>query len=491
MKSYCIEMKEILTITFSILLSIHIFAQGWSEPKNISNMEGVDRQPEIAVDKNGTIHCVWSHDVSGTNFTKIFYSFSEDDGLTWSEPYDVSQNDDKRMESPRIVADSNNKLYLSYGHNTGNYYKDVIVMQTCEDGVWSDYDTISGGQMGVVRNFLEIDHQNRLYAFWYYGETTYYRYYENGIWSNLYNANIGTGGKPFIMESVADDNNVMHCLFMFYYDGQSNDSAKVAYRKLMPDNTWSSIEILSSPTSNANRSIGIDIDSTDMPHVAYREITPWGPAPQPDTTVYRFKEGDSWSSPEILVTDPLNQKILIDENNKPNVFNSEKLEGDSSMLVHYFKEYAWWESVVVLESMYGVVSYSIENKFDKIYCVLTNPYQDDFFNVDIYFTKTDILTYDYHYPYCKIYDLKLYPNPFKNELNINFNTDRYESVSAKIYDYSGKLIKIILNSKIKPGKHKFSWGGTDNYGRKVSNGNYIIRIKAGRRIVSRPITFIH
>lgn len=477
----------LFSITF-FLSPFYLLSQTWSEPINISNMEGVDSQPDITVDKDGVIHCVWKHIVE-TNYKKIFYSKSEDDGLTWTEPYDVSQNNEKWMGMPKIVADTNNKLYLTYQHNIGNYYNTVNVLQTFENGVWSEYDTITGGQLGVVDNFLAIDNNNRLYAFWYWGQTTFYRSFENGEWSEIYNANVGSEGKPFIMDVVADKNNDMHCLFMFWYNWQTSDSAKVTYSKLTPDNTWSELEVLSSPTRNANRTIGIDVDTANFPHIAYREVTPWEPAPKHDTTIYRYKNGNTWSSPEVLVTDPFAQDILIDENNKPNVFDVEKLEGDSCMLVHHYKEYSWWESIVVTESAYASIQYSTVDFNNSLFCSFLKPLPDNYHNSEIHFVKSNLLTKTENQSRKEIFNVHIYPNPFKKHVNILFKINETKTITVKIYNYNGELIKTLMNSKISHEQHQLIWDGTDNNGNIVSSGQYLLRIRAGQRITSRPITF--
>ncbi|PLW97070.1 MAG: hypothetical protein C0593_09455, partial [Marinilabiliales bacterium] len=83
--------KAISTICFCII-SIIGYSQVWTEPVNISNMEGVDQLPKIVSDNESRIHCVWTNMIEYGVFTKIYYSNSDSNGLTWSEPFDISQN---------------------------------------------------------------------------------------------------------------------------------------------------------------------------------------------------------------------------------------------------------------------------------------------------------------------------------------------------------------------------------------------------------------
>lgn len=462
------------------------FSQTWSEPINISNMEGVDSQPNITIDKDGIIHCVWVHEM-GTNYRKIYYSKSDDDGLSWTEPYDVSQNNEKWMGTPKIVADTNNKLYLTYQHNVGNYYKTVNVMRTCEDGVWSSYDTITAMQLGVVKNFLAIDNNNRLYAFWYWGQTTYYRYFENGNWSNCWEVYNDNGDIILIRDLKCDLTNVLHCVFSYLKNGLPSDSTLVSY-STFENNAWSDMEFIGGPTISAY-SYGIDTDTLNYPHVAFRELIPNLPAPVQDSTVYIHKSSLGWSDMEVLATDPFRQKILIDENNKPNVFDIEKLYVDSSMLIHHFKEYSWWESIIVDKSPNASIQYSIGNYNSMLIVVYNKPIEDN--ASEIMFSKTDILTKSIKSKSHQNLIVKIFPNPFELKLNIQFKVENNERVTIMIYDYNGKLIKTLLNRKISIGDYQLSWDGTDKNGNKIPKGNYLLRLIVGKRIISRPIVFVN
>ncbi len=88
-------------------------------------MEGKDQLPDFCLDNNGVIHCVWVH-VYETNFSKIFYCKSYDDGLTWTIAEDISFNDEKRLSQPHIVCDSQNNLHITYDYGTDNPYETMV-----------------------------------------------------------------------------------------------------------------------------------------------------------------------------------------------------------------------------------------------------------------------------------------------------------------------------------------------------------------------------
>ncbi len=67
-----------------------------------------------------------------------------------------------------------------------------------------------------------------------------------------------------------------------------------------------------------------------------------------------------------------------------------------------------------------------------------------------------------------------YPNPFNPETNIRFDLNENSFVSLKIYDINGKLVEVLTESNLKPGKYEIKFNGS-----KLSSGIYIINLSAG------------
>ena len=96
-----------------LFLSLTLPAQTWTNPVNISpNMPGLDNQPDLCIDKSGTLHGVFTHKLE-SNWRKIYYSKSTDDGQTWTTPEDISLNPDISLMNPHIVSDTSNILYVT------------------------------------------------------------------------------------------------------------------------------------------------------------------------------------------------------------------------------------------------------------------------------------------------------------------------------------------------------------------------------------------
>jgi len=75
------------------------------------------------------------------------------------------------------------------------------------------------------------------------------------------------------------------------------------------------------------------------------------------------------------------------------------------------------------------------------------------------------------------YDLKVYPNPFSDQLYIEFNNTIQNWVNIEIYDIDGRMISSSRNSVIPNAMNRITWDGTDKSGRKVCDGLYAILLR--------------
>jgi len=72
-----------------------------------------------------------------------------------------------------------------------------------------------------------------------------------------------------------------------------------------------------------------------------------------------------------------------------------------------------------------------------------------------------------------------YPNPFNPTTTIRFAVNKSASVSLKIYDQLGRLVKEILKEERNPGIHLVAWDGKNNNGNPVSSGIYYFQLTDG------------
>lgn len=78
----------------------------------------------------------------------------------------------------------------------------------------------------------------------------------------------------------------------------------------------------------------------------------------------------------------------------------------------------------------------------------------------------------------------VYPNPFNNQVNIEFTQALAEKISISIYNEQGQLIRRWLDGTLVPeGKYRIIWDGKNSGGAKVSPGTYFYAIRAASGLV--------
>ena len=86
-----------------------------------------------------------------------------------------------------------------------------------------------------------------------------------------------------------------------------------------------------------------------------------------------------------------------------------------------------------------------------------------------------------------------YPNPFNMQTAIKYAVparDGSQKVSLKIYSIRGRLLRTLFEGAVEPGEHTANWDGTDDTGRTVSTGIYVVRFKSHSFSKSMKITVI-
>jgi hypothetical protein len=71
------------------------------------------------------------------------------------------------------------------------------------------------------------------------------------------------------------------------------------------------------------------------------------------------------------------------------------------------------------------------------------------------------------------------PNPFNPSTTIRFRLPEATSVTLKIYDVTGRTLRLLQRGVLPAGEHGIQWDGRDAGGRLVSSGVYLYAITAG------------
>lgn len=81
--------------------------------------------------------------------------------------------------------------------------------------------------------------------------------------------------------------------------------------------------------------------------------------------------------------------------------------------------------------------------------------------------------------------LSVYPNPYVDVLNIDFEVNRKSNITIEIYDQNGTLINVLINKNYPPGKHVVKWEGESVSNLNLSGGIYYCVLRSGTTKISR------
>lgn len=71
-----------------------------------------------------------------------------------------------------------------------------------------------------------------------------------------------------------------------------------------------------------------------------------------------------------------------------------------------------------------------------------------------------------------------FPNPFNPTTTIRFALPEDATVSLRIYNIHGQLVRTLANGSFSAGSHNFTWDGTDENGLKVVSGMYFYQLQS-------------
>jgi hypothetical protein len=71
-----------------------------------------------------------------------------------------------------------------------------------------------------------------------------------------------------------------------------------------------------------------------------------------------------------------------------------------------------------------------------------------------------------------------FPSPFRGSTRIGFGLPEASSVSLRVFDVTGRLVRVLRDGPMDPGRHTVGWDGRDSHGRAVAAGVYFYRFDA-------------
>lgn len=86
------------------------------------------------------------------------------------------------------------------------------------------------------------------------------------------------------------------------------------------------------------------------------------------------------------------------------------------------------------------------------------------------------------------YNIKLFPNPVKNILNISYQLKEMDIISMEIADVNGRVLKKWKMNKQNPGRYNYTWVLNENNNLNLWTGIYFLRFSTSKK--SESIMFL-
>jgi choice-of-anchor B domain-containing protein len=83
-----------------------------------------------------------------------------------------------------------------------------------------------------------------------------------------------------------------------------------------------------------------------------------------------------------------------------------------------------------------------------------------------------------------------YPNPFNPSTTIQYSLPNAGTVDLMIYDLMGREVRSLVNAFMKTGTQSVIWDAKDDYGKPVSSGVYIYRLKTKEQMFSKKLILL-
>ena len=154
-------------------------------------------------------------------------------------------------------------------------------------------------------------------------------------------------------------------------------------------------------------------------------------------------------------------------------------------------------SVVEIDT-YKYVWYSYDERYPLVSVVVTEQrfsngetklIQESFINDRVYTCADDNILANVKENDNSLFNYSVFPNPFKNDINISYQLNKDFVVTVGIYDVIGKRIKdVVLNEKQNQGLYTYTIGASDIG---LLPGMYFVKFEIGNKVFTEKIIRSH
>lgn len=87
-----------------------------------------------------------------------------------------------------------------------------------------------------------------------------------------------------------------------------------------------------------------------------------------------------------------------------------------------------------------------------------------------------------------------HPNPFNPETKIVFFVPpnaQQQRVVIKIFDLTGRLVRVLFDREVAPGHYEVMWDGRDAHNNELASGTYVYRLESDKNVITQKMLLIH
>ena len=459
--------------------------------------------------RGDTVYLVWRDDRLGNPLwanSRIFFSKSTDAGDAWSPNLMISQDDDILWGfMPHLALDAFGKIYVAYNLVNDNTSNTEVCFTKSTDGGDSFSLPV------LVNDSAEVHHQRypaiavdssgqNVYVVWEDWRNPQYRI-------DIYLTRSTDGGASFLPSvRVNDDDDSVDQWFPVIACNETGQNVYVAWEDyrdtLYGENVYFARSTDYGQTFGlnycVNDTIGTGTSNQRVPSIYYKNnviYLTWRDE-RDGYCLYFAKSTDNGLSfgPNVRVVDDpdaygYNESITVSDsglilivwqdNRQYSTYGSDiyfafssdsGLSFSQNVLVndHLGVASAWdWNpSICVNQEGQAFVAWSSTRNDPSLT------------NFDIYVANGTYVGIEETLGRIVLDAIRLdvYPNPFRHALGIRLSALVNEKVDLRIYDISGRLMKVLGYQRLRESGHQVIWDGRDEQGKSVSAGIYFVEL---------------
>ena len=461
-------------------------------------------EAELVCGSDSTLYLVWFDDrLSSLMQANIFISTSTDEGLTWSNEVKVDDQNSGHQISPAIAIDQNDNLYCVW-HQMAGSYEHVLFSKSTDSGVtWSATVPVDNAPASAYIGSpdIKVNDANDILVVWDDNRSGSYRcqFTKSTDGGTTWSPDLEFGG------AQGQDPKIEFCEDTLYVVFGTYTSANDVFFTRSNDNgaSWEPRVTVHSVTTGAQRYGDIGISSSQILHcvwydwrtslcdIRYAKTTDGGNTWQPSTSICDSTfEQNYYFGMEMHV-------VCAGENWIYCTWDDWRLGYNNGYYDIWFTMSGdtgnTWQvpNLGVNDTVYGV-----SQRYPTI-CLAGdgNPcvaFSDNRANgIHLYFDKGNFPgIHENKQTHLEAVYLHSYPNPFSLKTKISYSVLGAGNAELRVYDISGKLVKIVSSKAHVPGTHTCHWYGEDAKGRKVPGGVYFLKYENDNISVTEKLIYL-